>query len=1065
MVHGGIMNKRFLVKLLTTLITAMVLDSLSPITAIASYPILMLDFSNSNVATQTEEGFTSFTIGDSGSEIDGITIELGGSLDARWRGAPTGIPYELIYRDFIFARPGNMTVTLSGLEANQAYEITIYAYDTSSGAGGDRIGDWTANGEFCVTAGFSASVSPMDADDYAFTGTATSDEAGTIVLECGPNANTTEQSGANNPYAFLNALVVSSLTPITTSRSPVPEDGALITATEVALQWQPGMISLSSNVYFGEDLDAVSNATPADTDIFRGNTTEIAFSVGSSGSPYPSGLSEKTTYYWRIDEVNDLNPDSPWKGNVWSFTVASKSAFNPDPVDASLFVDPNVTLSWIPGSGSVMHRMYFGDNLQDVEAGSGGTARGPVSDTNYAPGILEHNKTYYWRVDEFDGRATYKGDVWSFTTTLNGLGTVVIDMWENITGSTLDLLRDDPDYPDNPTWSDVLTEFSTQIDAGANSYGDNYGARIHGWLYVPLTGDYTFWFSSADQGELWLSTDEDPTNVQLLASEPVWGSYDTFSRKSDPVPLMGGEKYYIMAIWKEGTDWDHCQVAWKGPGIPSQQIIQGNYLSPYEPVNAFSPIPADGAADIKRIPVLSWKSGQRASLHQVYFGTDSEAVRTATTGSPEYKGTQEIGSESYDPGTLELQTTYYWRIDEVNDLDANSPWTGEVWSFTVGNYLIVDDFEAYNTSDNQIWFVWHDGLGAGTPGTNPYVPGNGTGSAIGDDTTGSYTEENIVHGGNQSMPFWYDNNKQDYAYYSEAQMELSSNNDWTAEGMTELSLWFRGYPASVGSFVEEPAGTYTITASGTDITGNADEFHFAYKMMSGPGSITAQVLSVSDTDPWAKAGIMIRETLEPGSKHALACVTPGNGVASEGRVTTDGVSFSSNQTEITAPHWIKLQRDMGGNFTVTHSADGKNWVPVSSTAAQGIQMAANVYVGLAVTSHNAAETCTAQFANVTITGNVTGQQWMNQDIGITSNEPEPMYVVLNDKGIVYHDDPQASLINEWTEWRIDLQAFAEQGVDLTNIDSIAIGIGTKGNLTTPGGSGKMYFDDIRLYRP
>jgi len=122
-------------------------------------------------------------------------------------------------------------------------------------------------------------------------------------------------------------------------------------------------------------------------------------------------------------------------------------------------------------------------------------------------------------------------------------------------------------------------------------------------------------------------------------------------------------------------------------------------------------------------------------------------------------------------------------------------------------------------------------------------------------------------------------------------------------------------------------------------------------------------------------------------------------------------------------------------------------------------------VGLAVTSHDAAETCEAQFSNVTITGNVTQQQWMSQDIGITSNEAEPAYVALNGTGIVYHDDPEASSIDAWTEWRIDLQVFAEQGIDLTNIDSIAIGIGTQGNVTTPGGAGKMYFDDIRLYRP
>ena len=246
-------------------------------------------------------------------------------------------------------------------------------------------------------------------------------------------------------------------------------------------------------------------------------------------------MSPNKTYYWRIDEVNDLRPDSPWKGEVWSFTVASVRAFNPDPVDGTLFVDPNVTLSWTAGSGAVSHRVYFGDDLQGVQAGAGGTAKGDRSDPNYTPGKLTLNKTYYWRVDEFDGKTTYPGDVWSFTTTRAGLGTAVMDTWEGIEGSTLDLLRNSPNYPNNPTRSEKLTRFGT-----ADSIGDNYGARIHGWLYVPLTGDYTFWFSSADQGELWLSTNDDPANVQLLASEPVWGMYDTFSRKSDPVPLIGG---------------------------------------------------------------------------------------------------------------------------------------------------------------------------------------------------------------------------------------------------------------------------------------------------------------------------------------------------------------------------------------------------------------------------------------------------------------------------------------------------------------------------------------------
>jgi hypothetical protein len=131
-------------------------------------------------------------------------------------------------------------------------------------------------------------------------------------------------------------------------------------------------------------------------------------------------------------------------------------------------------------------------------------------------------------------------------------------------------------------------------------------------------------------------------------------------------------------------------------------------------------------------------------------------------------------------------------------------------------------------------------------------------------------------------------------------------------------------------------------------------------------------------------------------------------------------------------------------------------------------MGSNVHIGLALTSHDTALTCQAVLTNVTFTGNV-GTQWANQDIGILSNDAEPLYVTVSNStgnpAMVVHDDPAAAQIGTWTEWVIPLQAFADQGIVLTNVDKIAIGLGTKGNMTIPGGSGKMYFDDIRLYQP
>ena len=211
---------------------------------------------------------------------------------------------------------------------------------------------------------------------------------------------------------------------------------------------------------------------------------------------------------------------------------------------------------------------------------------------------------------------------------------------------------------------------------------------------------------------------------------------------------------------------------------------------------------------------------------------------------------------------------------------------------------------------------------------------------------------------------------------------------------------------------------------------------------------------------------MIRETLDAGSKHALACVTPSQGVASQGRTATDGTSYSTNETGITAPHWVKLERDAAGNFTVSHSANGSTWQSVANSIPTNISMTSNVYIGLALTSHDADTTGRAVFSNVTTTGNVSGQ-WTHQDVGLTSNAAEPMYVELSNangtSALVANADPAAATAEEWTEWVIPLQAFADQGVNLSDVDSIAIGLGTKSGMTSPGGSGTVYFDDIRLY--
>jgi len=315
------------------------------------------------------------------------------------------------------------------------------------------------------------------------------------------------------------------------------------------------------------------------------------------------------------------------------------------------------------------------------------------------------------------------------------------------------------------------------------------------------------------------------------------------------------------------------------------------------------------------------------------------------------------------------------------------------------------------------------------------------------------------------MPLLYNNTAG--VRNSEAVLTLSAPRDWTKHGVGALSLWFRGYPPSVGSFTEGPAGTFTMTGAGADIWGTADQFHFAYKTLTGAGTIVARVDSVQNTNAWAKAGVMIRESLDANSKYAFSLVSATSGVAFQARTDTGTSAVGTTEAGVAAPRWVKLERDVAGNFTASHSANGTTWTPVSSAVPLNIPMGSDVYIGLALTSHAAAATCQAKFSNVTITGNV-GPQWVNEDVGILGNNAEPMYVSLaNSNGtpaVVANDNADAATTTDWTEWVIDLQKFAEKGVNLADVDKIAIGLGATGDAAAAGGKGTVFIDDITLIR-
>ena len=649
--------------------------------------------------------------------------------------------------------------------------------------------------------------------------------------------------------------------PVYPATSPKPEDGTFLADTWVSLGWSPGDFAVSHDVYLGDNFEDVNSGTG---ETFRGNQPDMFIVAGFPGYPYPDGLVPGTTYYWRIDEVNPAEPDSPWRGPVWSFTVPPKKAYIPDPADGVKFVEPDITLSWTAGFGARLHYLYFGDNYADVEAGTGGTDKGALVAESYVPDMLEREKTYYWRVDEFDGAVTHPGDVWSFTIAREG-GGLKAEFFNNttLTGGPA-LVRVDPQVDFN--WGNGTTR---GVNSPAQTINvDSFSARWSGVLEVDVTDTYIFRINANNGFRLWLDD-------RLIID--YWDNPTSSNRESEPIELIGGTTCNIRMEYFEGTDTAIAELYWQNSVRPRQIIPQAALSLPGK---ASRPRPANGSIGTQKQLVITWNPGDFAASHEIYFGTDKDAVMNATAASPEYKGTRALGSENYDAGELAWDTTYYWRIDEVNSINPDSPWIGSIWSFDTGDFLVIDDFEDYDAGDNQIWYSWHDGLGYGTPDTPPYFAGNGTGASVGDEATASYTEEIIVNSGAQSMPVSYDNNKQGFAKYSEIEKTLSYTRDWTAESVAELSLWFYGDPA--------------------------------------------------------------------------------------------------NDAEL-------------------------------------------MYVAVS---------------------NSTGQT-----------------------AVVVHDNPDVVQIDTWTEWVIPLQSFADQGVDLADVDKIAIGFGTRGNLTIPGGSGRVLFDDIRLYRP
>ena len=611
------------------------------------------------------------------------------------------------------------------------------------------------------------------------------------------------------------------------ARGPDPADGAKLDAMWANLSWRAGTWAVSHDLYFGTSFDDVNDGAEG---TFVGNLATTSQVVGFLGFPAPEGLQPGTTYYWRVDEVNDANAASPWKGDVWSFAVPPKTAYEPVPADVANFVMTDTTLRWTPGFGATLHYVHFGDNFDEVSNAAGAL---PLTEATFTPATMEAEKTYYWRVDEFDSAgATHKGNVWSLTTvpdvaltnpnlmlwwTLDeGEGTTAVD-WSG--HGNHGAITGDARWTDG--YQGTSLTFGNDVYVGSAGYGGLTGTAPRtccAWVRTTATGSHNImsWGQNV-AGQKWRMRVEGAAGVLRVEvnggyhdgvtpiADGLWhhvavtfeddGSPDvldtllyvdgqldaTGATADEPIDTAAGPVRIGESPWHNEPFEDEIDDARIYDKVLTaeeiQQVMLGNTKL------AGNPDPDSHATvDIRDISSLSWSAGDAAASHDVYFGTDRDAVAGADNTATEFQGNR-AGTSLSLANLVEFGGgDYYWRVDEVA---ADGTMTaGTIWKFTVPDYLIVDDFESYNDlaeddpASNRIYLTWIDGFGTTTNGAiagNLDVPLMAPG-----------------HSSALAMPVSYDN----AGKTSEVTKNLTSGKDWTVQGVTKLVVWFSGDAAN-----------------------------------------------------------------------------------------------------------------------------------------------------------------------------------------------------------------------------------------------------------------------------
>jgi hypothetical protein len=659
----------------------------------------------------------------------------------------------------------------------------------SSGNGHDGI----LNGTPAWVAGKLGGALQFDGGDYVTCGLVNIDTAGTggmtvcawINKPAGgdmkmcSNRQVNSAPGGGFTCAIYNDRMEIDATNATTRILYRDNQGPIVPAeTWVHLAW----VYNNETDTYDEYHDGVLAATQAITTSIGISSAE--FRIGSDSPTLGhdfSGMIDDLRIYnhaLSIEEISDAMAGiGPQTG------VATK----PSPENGLTDVFRDVILSWTPGDFADKHNVYLGTSFDDVNNADVTNPLGVLAveghdENTFDPGRLEFSRTYYWRVDEVNAppdSTVLKGRVWSFTV--------------------------EPFVYSIPAENIIATASSQSAGQGPENTINSSGLDANDLHSTTTTA---MWLTAAgDAGPAWIQYEFD--KVYMLHEMLVW-NYNGVSALSGL-----GIRNVMIEYSTEGFVWTPIESVSEFPkatgtngyasditvdfgGAPAR-LVRINAISNwfpafaqfglsevrflYVPANARLPMPDDGTTNVAIDVSLGWRPGREAAEHNVFLSTDQQAVMDETAP------VVTLNQAAYGPLSLDLDQTYYWRIDEVNQAETPSVWQGDIWSFTTSQYLVVDDFESYNDipegqeGSHLVYLTWIDGYN--TPTTNGSTMGYVSGSSL---------ESSIVHGGGQSAPVIYDNSTASLSEVTANTSDLEIGRDWTIGSPGTLELWVYGDP-------------------------------------------------------------------------------------------------------------------------------------------------------------------------------------------------------------------------------------------------------------------------------